>query len=154
MSLCNENTPDNVVSGVAADLACDEFLDDAEVIEDTVGELIPHNHLVVRAFAQSINQSALGLRIDAENVPELECVLMGVIAMVASEVRRPERILPSLRALAEAHLTDRDDNGNLQIVAEALIDAITAALGPRFTLAQELAWRRICEMLIERVAPQ
>ena len=145
---------ENVVSAVAAELACNEFLDDAAVIENTVGELMPHNDLLVRAFAQSINQSVLGLRIDAENVQELECILMGVIAMVASEVRRPERILPSLRALAEAHLHARVDNGTLQMVAEALIEAITAALGPRFTLAQEMAWRRICEMLIERVAPQ
>ena len=154
MSLCNETTRENVVIAVAADLTFAELLDDAAVVEDTVGELIPHNHLVVRAFAQSINQSALGLRIDAENVQELECVLMGVIAMVASEVRRPERILPSIRALAEAHLNARVDNENLQMVAEALLDAITAALGPSFTLAQEMAWRRICELLIERVASQ
>ena len=126
--------------------------DDAAMVEEIVCDLFIHNSVLARSFASNINSSPLGLTVDEEGAHALECMLLGVMTMIASEINHPERILPSLHALAGTHLGSPSGIRRLEYVADALLSAVVTALGSEFCPLREAAWNRVVAMLVARMA--
>ena len=128
-----------------------QLTDDALTIEDMITDLLCCNASLVQEFSQNINEASLVIYVDADGIRALECMLLGVVSMIASEVSRPERILPSVHALAVAHLGSNFNALQLKLIAAAFYRAAKAELGDRFSPSREMAWCRVVEMLIARL---
>lgn len=73
--------------------------------------------------------------------------MIGTLAHMVANLHDPRRVLPSLRSLAQRHVTIGVEQRHYAIFGEALLRTMTTLLGPDFTPAARQAWIAVYELI-------
>ena len=123
---------------------------DALLIEAAIDELLHYEEQLSSRFVDIVNRTG-HFQIDEDQTQALTCLLVSTLAMIGSELLRLERILPSLRTLAQLHLSDPFTQQQLELTADAMLGAVQQTLGHVFGEAHTGAWRRLSQIIIGRL---
>jgi hemoglobin-like flavoprotein len=126
-----------------------------EVLETSFQEIAPQGEAFVaafyeRLFAQYPQTKAFFTTTDMR---EQKKKLLGALALVIQNLRKPDVLAPALAGLGQRHAAYGVRPEHYPIVGAVLLDTFAAFLGERWTPARHDAWAQayqaICALMLE-----
>ena len=113
-----------------------------ELLEQSFAELAPRGEEFVAAFYDRLfseNPAVKPMFADVD-MKEQEKKLLGALALVVNNLRKPEALAPALKSLGQRHRDIGALPEHFPVVGGALLKTFAQFMGPKWTPELEKAW--------------
>ncbi|MCB2108235.1 MAG: hypothetical protein KDE14_11060 [Rhodobacteraceae bacterium] len=142
--------PDSELAGPISDPSAPWAKEEA-MIDALCEHLSLYQAEIAVSFVDQLRARMAHLDLTSDAAEAIEKAMIPTIAMIGSETHRPERVVPSLAALAGAYLGPGYTARDLSDVGEAMRAAVREHLGALFCPVADALWQSTTATLAERL---